>query len=85
MFALWLLDKLNPMILAASRDTWPFDSRVIEVSKPRPHGSCERRYTTPLDPELRCSSYLSSWALIKELNCWALCKLSYWALRKLSY
>ena len=79
-FPLWLLHKLNSMILVASGATGPFDGRVTRLSETEPHGSFERCYTAPLDPELSCSSYPSSWVLIEELSYWALCKPNYWAL-----
>ena len=50
MFPLWLQNKLNSMILAASGATRPFDGRVTGLSETEPHGSFERSYTTPLDP-----------------------------------
>ena len=55
MFPLWILNKLNSMILAASGATRPFDGRVTGLLETKPHGSFKWSYTTPLDPGLCCS------------------------------
>ena len=41
MFPLWLLNKLNSMILAVSGATRPFDGQVTGLLETEPHGSFE--------------------------------------------